>query len=151
VIEATALAVRAGRRRLGLSQRALAQRCGLSKSAIGRVERAVPGQLYDTVASALAGVGLRLAIIDPDDQIWSPAHYELDIDAEDARDAAGRRLPAHLRPIVMRPEPHWRYLRREARARAEGRYEIPRVDNTLTYQSARRTAWRTALGLDPGY
>jgi len=146
---AAALAVRAGRRRLGVSQRALAERAGLSKSAIGRVECAAPGQLYETVAAALAAVGFRLAIVDADDRLWDPSVSELDIDGEDAHDAAGRRLPAHLRPTVMHPEPYWRYLRREARARAQGRHDIPRVDPTLTYESARKTAWRRAWGQDP--
>jgi transcriptional regulator with XRE-family HTH domain len=111
-----ALALRAGRRQLGLSQRGFAAKVGLSKSAVARVETATPGLLVETVADALAGVGLRLCVADDEDHIWDPATGELDVDKEDARDSGGRRLPAHLTTRVWWHEPYWRFQRRLNRA-----------------------------------
>lgn len=135
-VEGAALAVRAGRHRLGLSQRAFADRTGLSKSAVARVESAHSGVLAQTVAAALAGVSLRLCVADDDDRVWDPTQWALDVDQEDARDAAGRRLPAHLRTYTCDPEPYWRYLRRRRRAESEDRSMRSLRDRTITYESA---------------
>jgi transcriptional regulator with XRE-family HTH domain len=135
-VEGIALAVRAGRHRLGLSQRAFAERTGLSKSAVARVESAHVGVLAQTVAAALAGVSLRLCVADDDDRVWDPEEWALDVDQEDARDAAGRRLPAHLRAYTCDPEPYWRYLRRRRRAESENQSTRSLRDRTLTYESA---------------
>jgi transcriptional regulator with XRE-family HTH domain len=107
-----ALAVRAGRRELRLSQRAFAERTGLSKSSVARLEAARPGCTLETMGAALAGVGLRLALADGDGAPWSPVTGALEVDQLDARDEAGRRFPAHLEPVMHTFEPTWRLLRR---------------------------------------
>jgi transcriptional regulator with XRE-family HTH domain len=144
-VERAALAVRSGRKRLGLSQRALAERTGMSKSAVARVEAAYPALPVETVASALAGVGLRLRLEDADGRAWAGDTHALGPDLEDARDGAGRRLPAQLEPRVHDLEPSWRFVRRQARARAAGRRDVPLFDRSLTYERAETTQWRRWL------
>ncbi len=156
-----ALALRAGRRELGLSQRGFAAKVGLSKSAVARVETATPGLLVETVADALAGVGLRLCVADDEDHIWDPATGELDVDKEDARDSGGRRLPAHLTTRVWWHEPYWRFQRRLNRAdqqlrsdqqlpsRRQGTKPHPLrpaslLDRSLSYETRQTTRRRLA-------
>jgi transcriptional regulator with XRE-family HTH domain len=82
--------VRRIRRRADLSQRELAERIGLSKSAIAAAESAQRGLDVRALARAAEQAGLRLALVDEQGQ-------ELAGMADDAvRDLGGRRFPAHL-------------------------------------------------------
>ena len=105
--------------------------------------------LVETVADALAGIGLRLCVADDTDQVWDPAVRELDIDQEDARDFLGRRLPPHLVARTWSHEPCWRFLRRENRANRRGLPAAPLIDRSPSYEM-RRTSSRPAPNDQPG-
>lgn len=93
----TAGLVRRVRRIADISQRELAERCGLSKAAIGRVEAGAPVAVHVFVR-ILAEVGLRLEIVNPDGWQVEPMRPDA------VRDRANRLLPAHLDP---RPVTFW--------------------------------------------
>jgi DNA-binding XRE family transcriptional regulator len=117
--------LRAGRARLELSQRELAQRAGLTQAAIARLERGDYDPRLSWVLAALDAVGAGLELPQPE-QRWRR-------DGEYVRDNAGRRLPAHLGPYRLRSPhswwpgqtqillwsntPKWSYRRRPASAR----------------------------------
>lgn len=112
--------VRAGRAHLEVSQRELAERAGLSQPVIARLESDAGDPKLSTVITVLSAVGARLTIPYP----AAPTRMR----GEYARDEAGRRLPAHLRPyrlraphswwpgvtqiLMWRHEPKWSYRRR---------------------------------------
>ncbi|MDP9428460.1 MAG: helix-turn-helix domain-containing protein, partial [Actinomycetota bacterium] len=82
--------VRRIRRTADLSQRELAARTGVAKTTIAAAE-AGSRDLGVTRLGLLAEVaGLRLALLDAD------GHEVPGMDSDGARDATGRRLPAHL-------------------------------------------------------
>jgi len=78
------------RRLADLSQRELAERSGISKSALAAAEAGTRDLPATKLARAAAGVGLRLTLLDVD------AREVIGMSAEGARDAAYRRFPAHL-------------------------------------------------------
>jgi transcriptional regulator with XRE-family HTH domain len=83
-------AVRRIRRRADLSQRQLAETCGVSQSLIARVEAGTQDVLAGVLGRLAAVAGLRLALLDE-------AGQEVAGMADGTvRDAAGRRFPAHL-------------------------------------------------------
>ena len=89
--ELIGLTVRDVRRHLGLDQRALARRAGVSQSTVARLEAGGDARL-SVVAACLAVGGLELVVVARDGLPWR--RYP---DASDrARDTGGRRLPAHL-------------------------------------------------------
>ena len=93
----TAGLVRRVRRMADISQRELAERCGVSKATIGRIEVGAPidAQLLFRI---LAEVDLRVEFVDPDGwQVWP-------MRPDAVHDRAGRMLPAHLDP---RPVTFW--------------------------------------------
>jgi transcriptional regulator with XRE-family HTH domain len=96
------IAVRSGRRRLGLSQRALAAKAGVGQSSVARLE--AEHDVSTRVATCvLAAVGLRLAVVGP----------EVEERPEDcARDTGGHRLPAHLPARTTDRLPVYTWLRR---------------------------------------
>jgi HTH-type transcriptional regulator/antitoxin HipB len=78
------------RRTADLSQRELALRIGVSKSAVAAAESGRSGLDVRAVARAAEVAGLRLALVDP-------AGRELPgMDPRSVRDTGGRRFPAHL-------------------------------------------------------
>ena len=151
-----ALAVRAGRREAGLSQRELAEAAALSKSAIARIEAETGNPTLDAVEAALAAVGLGLAVVRPAEGMWNPAREAIDGDLEWACDRAGRQLPAHLREERVYYEEPWRGIRRMLRGgpmlscdqpwtyRMDSRRVVP--DPGPTSASASRTAQRPEDG-----
>jgi transcriptional regulator with XRE-family HTH domain len=96
------IAVRSGRRRLGLSQRAVAAKAGVNQSSVARLE--AEHDVTTRVATAvLSAVGLRLVVVGP----------EVEERPEDsARDTGGHRLPAHLHARATRRLPLYTWLRR---------------------------------------
>lgn len=104
--EQVGLALRAYRRRHGLSQRALAEMVGVSQARIARLERSVLSSPLDTVLRLLAATGHTFAVVGEDGRVvteWD----ETDIAA---RDRSGRRFPAHHEARPVRPgslHPRW--------------------------------------------
>ncbi|MGY1651578.1 helix-turn-helix domain-containing protein [Geodermatophilus sp. SYSU D01119] len=78
------------RRAADVSQRELAEACGLSKSSVAAVESGDRGLDARVLARLAAVAGLRLALLDGEGREVSP------MDAEAVRDGGGRRYPAHL-------------------------------------------------------
>lgn len=132
-VETLALALRSGRRAHGLSQRALAERAGVSKSAVARIESVQTGLSLETVAGALAAVGLRLAVVHDDGTAWTLGDL-VPADAAEATDDAGRRLPAHLAyRTYWDDEPYWHWFRRYVRYVRRGGTRLPGRDPRLSY------------------
>jgi transcriptional regulator with XRE-family HTH domain len=115
IAELLAQALRARRRRLGISQRGLAELSGVSKSAIARLEGGDAAAQVRSAQRALTAVGLRLAVLEADGRPWSAALDAIAGDVEHACDRSGRRLPAHLPEERVQGEPGWRISRRLAR------------------------------------
>jgi transcriptional regulator with XRE-family HTH domain len=91
--------MRDGRSRLGLSQRELATASGLSAATVSRLESGREDPRLSWVIAALIAVGARLVVPD--------AAAPLRCDGEYARDAQGRRLPAHLGPYRLNSPHNW--------------------------------------------
>lgn len=92
--------LRAARRRAVLSQRELAERTGLPKSAIARMECDVTGATtrIDRFSAALTACGVRLVVMAEGDVPLTPW--------SGPRDRAGRLLPVHLDIWPVAGE-HW--------------------------------------------
>ncbi len=120
-------ALRAGRRDLGLSQRALAERAGLSKSVLARLELDGRSATLAQAEAALHALGMGLCVVDRDHST------------------------AHLYPReVSLPEPGWRYFRREMRALRQGRQSLPAPVDRPTYMYPHtKRFWDLLLGQDP--
>lgn len=88
--------VRAVRRRADLSQRELAERTGLSRSTIGRIESGSLAPGLRTLTTILSVAGVRLVAVDEDNRRVPPME---DLPG-DVRDGAGRRYPSHLDTIL---------------------------------------------------
>jgi transcriptional regulator with XRE-family HTH domain len=116
-----ALAVRAGRRRRGLSQRGFAETAGMSQSRVARVETGKGSAQTADLRMVLAMVGLRLAIVDAAGGPWT-LDSALDFDSAGIVDRGGRRFPAHLPHTTDSWIPYWRRFRDE---RAGYRYRGP--------------------------
>ena len=93
----TAGLVRRVRRIADISQRELAERCGLSKAAVGRAEVGAPIATH-VLVRILAEAGLRIQVVDSAGRPVEPMCRDA------VRDRAGRSLPAHVDP---RPITFW--------------------------------------------
>jgi transcriptional regulator with XRE-family HTH domain len=78
------------RRRADLSQRELAQACGISQSAVARAERGSHDLPTGVLVRAAALAGLTVALVDGTGQEVAP------MSSDAVRDRADRRFPAHL-------------------------------------------------------
>ncbi|WP_104525148.1 helix-turn-helix domain-containing protein [Blastococcus atacamensis] len=115
-------ALRRIRRTADLSQRQIAERAGISKSAIARAESGSAGLDVDALAACAALAGLRIALLDSEGR-------EVGGMIRDAvRDGAGRRFPAHLDPVLSDEE--------------RGRWEHRRDREQPTYTFSRRSPWQ---------
>jgi transcriptional regulator with XRE-family HTH domain len=137
-----ALAVRAGRRRRGMSQRAFAVAAGLSQSRVARLETGKGSVQVADLRMALAMVGLRLELVDADGERWT-LESALDFDAAGIVDRGGRRFPAHLPHETDSWIPYWRQFRDE---RAGYRHRGPWTFRCPAEQE--RRAWRSRRGLE---
>lgn len=119
--------MRGHRRDLGLTQRSYAIFRGWSKGRQYRLESLAGELRLDSLVEALRGTGFRLALVheesdgsSPNRQVGvdddaGPAPEEVElvqphewVDTEFlARDAAGRRFPAHKRPYQPTRPPNW--------------------------------------------
>ena len=80
-----------------ISQRELAEKCGLSKATVGRLEVGSPVATH-VLVRILAEAGLRLQVVDLAGRPVEPMRPDA------VRDRGGRLLPAHLDP---RPVTFW--------------------------------------------
>jgi HTH-type transcriptional regulator/antitoxin HipB len=83
-------ALRRIRRRADLSQRELAEACGVAHSVVAQAESRRRGLQIEVLARAAALAGLRLALVDGDGYECPP------MSPEAVRDQGYRRFPAHL-------------------------------------------------------
>ena len=99
ILDQVGLAVREGRRRLGLSQRGLAQQLSLSQTLVRRLEIQAGGVPFGRVVEVMGALGFDLLVAEHeadgpaepvDPRSWTVADLVV-------RDSAGRRLPAHVR------------------------------------------------------
>jgi transcriptional regulator with XRE-family HTH domain len=146
-------ALRRIRRRADMSQRELAEACGISQSAVAHAETGVRDLPVGVLRRAAAVAGLRLALLDEDGQeAVGMAH-------DTVRDLGGRRFPAHLdthhsdeRPgryqdRYYRPVPTFTVDRdrraRDAERRRRGSpddHHVPRVGDSPEERAAARRA-----------
>jgi transcriptional regulator with XRE-family HTH domain len=84
--------LRAARHRADLSQRELAEKAGMSQSAVARIEHSLEKAKATHLAHLLEAAGLRLVVVDSD---GNPIDPQDEADAN-RRDRSGRRYPAHL-------------------------------------------------------
>ena len=107
VVAEVGRALRTTRRRRGLSQRELAQKIGVSKSRLARLESDAGPQSLEMVSQVLMATGFRLEVIDT----TRTAPQEGDAAAAarlELCDASGRRFPAHLEAYrVEYPPTYW--------------------------------------------
>jgi transcriptional regulator with XRE-family HTH domain len=107
-----AMALRAGRRAKGLNQRDFAQLAGLSSSTVARLEASRGDVGLGPLRTALAMVGLRLAVVHDDGRPFV-ATSALPLDEAGVVDRAGRRFPAHLPEDLYLDDHYWRTWRDE--------------------------------------
>jgi HTH-type transcriptional regulator/antitoxin HipB len=144
-------ALRRARRSADLSQRELAEACGVSVSVISHAEAGRRGMTVELLARVAAVAGLRLALLDGD------GHEVAGMADGAIRDAAGRRFPAHLDTRhgdqewwhgderYSRAQPwytydrvrEWRDLRRERLGTPED-HQLPRPDDSPADRAAAR-------------
>ena len=110
------------RRIADLSQRELAERLGVSRAVVARIETGQTIPTTELLARIMDIAGVRLAVVDGDGVPVDP------VPADVARDNAGRRYPAHLdvNPVEMasatyrwRPRPERRTPKAWFQLRAE--------------------------------
>lgn len=133
VVDRIVLALRAHRSQLGLSQRDYAGILGMSKSSVGRLESDPCAIRLGEVLVALEPTGFSL-------RLWDDAagvEAEFEVSARLARDASGRRLPAHGLPAIRTGATTWEWSR-------YGAWNLP----TWTY---RRASPPPGAGSPPGF
>jgi transcriptional regulator with XRE-family HTH domain len=123
-------ALRRIRRLADLSQRELAEACGISQSSVAKAEAGRRGLTIDVLVRLAALAGLRLALLDPAGREVSP------MAADAVRDGADRRFPAHL-DTRFGDEDWWHGPERYSRV--QPRYTFDRLRLT-------RDHWRNRAG-----
>jgi len=110
VVTQVGRALRQARRRLGLSQRELAKKLGVSKSRLGRLESDAGPQSLEMVSQVLMATGFRLEVVDASG--FEPQHGDASRAALlDLCDVSGRRFPAHLDARKMGYPPTYWFVR----------------------------------------
>ena len=89
---AIGVAMRLTRRRLGMSQRALAEALGWDRAKVGRWESGEVPDGFDQVVGLLRNLGFGLELTD----LRAPGWGDIDEPAEHLADRGRRRFPAHL-------------------------------------------------------
>ncbi|MEO7269372.1 MAG: helix-turn-helix transcriptional regulator [Knoellia sp.] len=105
--DAVGAAMRLARRRLGLSQRALAEALGWDRARVGRWESGVVPEGFEEVAAVLRLLGFHLVLTDPAAPEWA----DWDDPAEHILDRADRRFPAHLELCAENALSTWNWAR----------------------------------------
>ena len=88
---------RAVRRRVDASQREMAERTGLSRSTIARIESGKFVPSLSVLSRLLVNADLELVAVDRDGRVVVPMQDPPD---DDLRDGGGKRYPSHLDTIV---------------------------------------------------
>lgn len=107
--EAVGAAMRLVRRRLGLSQRALADTLSWDRAKVGRWENGAVPEGFEEVMAVLRLLGFELLLTDPTADRWA----ELDDPAEHVLDRADRRFPAHLELCAENTSSTWNWTRHQ--------------------------------------
>jgi|SRR5680860_662671 len=91
--------VREARRRVGLTQRELAERAGTTQSAIARIETGRSTPTFDTVLRLLrlCGLDLDIMLVERDDSDWFQAQRLLELTPDE-------RLQRHARTLAAMRE-----------------------------------------------
>jgi transcriptional regulator with XRE-family HTH domain len=118
------------RRLADLSQRELADRCGLSQSAVAQAESGRRDLPAGDLARAAGCAALRLALLD------ESGREIRGMSPDSVRDLSGRRFPAHL-DTHHSDERWWRF---------EHRFHRPRPWFTFDRDRAGRDSWRQDAG-----
>lgn len=105
--DAVGAAMRLARRRLGLSQRALADALSWDRAKVGHWENGTVPRGFEEVAAVLKILGFELILTDPAADRWT----ELDDPAEHVVDRADRRFPAHLELCEENTSSTWNWTR----------------------------------------
>lgn len=127
--------VRRVRRQLDVSQRGLAEREGIGRATVSRLESGAAQPTVAVMERLLGSAGLLLLVVDGELRFVPPlSEYE-----NDCRDGAERRYPAHLDVVIEPREGEWwgdiyglarppETFRRDRewrdRARAESRWQV---------------------------
>lgn len=137
------LAMRAGRRELGLSQRSFGDRTGLDKSAVARLETRAGRLALDDVQDALEVAGFELVVVPRGVPVEQPAWCPTDLVA---RTRGGSRFAAHHAVYRTGLGPLWWWADEFLRPR---RRTGPRPE--WTTEGARLAGRPPRLGLTYGY
>lgn len=105
--EAVGAMMRLARRRLGLSQRALADALSWDRAKVGRWESGRVPEGFEEVVSLARMLGFDLVLRDREPDRWA----EWDDPAEHLLDRADRRFPAHLELCPARLGTTWNWTR----------------------------------------
>jgi len=105
--DAVGAAMRLARRRLGLSQRALADVLAWDRAKVGRWESGVVPEGFEEVIAVLQLLGFNVVLTDPAADEWA----DWDDPAEHILDRANRRFPAHLELCAENPLSTWNWTR----------------------------------------
>lgn len=132
--------VRTVRRRADLSQRELAERAGLSRATIGRIESGTLIPALHTLAAVVAVAGIRLVAVDSENRRVPPME---DPPGDELRDGAGRRYPSHL-DVILDPAPGEWWADRYGFARPP---ETFRRDRAMRDVMRRRSVWEVRVKL----
>jgi transcriptional regulator with XRE-family HTH domain len=128
--------LRAIRQTQRLSQRELAMHAGLPRSTIDRIESgAIADPKFGTVVAILAATGYQLVVVN---QFGRP--LRLNVEHDELRDKAWRRLPAHLALFPVRDQGDgwwgWRRI-----AWWPGEPNVPRYGITRRYPNHWHDPW----------
>lgn len=99
--------MRLARRRLGLSQRDLADALAWDRARVGRWEAGEVPQGFEDVVAVLRLLGFGLVVTDPEADRWK----EWGDIAEHVRDRGDRRFPAHLELCGENTSSTWNWTR----------------------------------------
>lgn len=107
--EVVGAAMRLARRRLGLSQRALADSLAWDRAKVGRWESGMVPLGFEEVLSVLRVLGFDIVLTDPAADRW----MAWDDPAEHILDRADRRFPAHLELCAENTSSTWNWTRHQ--------------------------------------
>lgn len=137
---AIGVAMRSARRRLGLSQRALADALGWDRAKVGRWEAGEVPEGFVQVVGLLRVLGLTLEV-----SAMDPTRALGDEPAEHLADRGHRRFPAHLELCDEHPMSTWNWTRHRGEPSPGAAHTSfrRRTQADVTTEEARQTA-RTA-------
>ena len=142
--EAVGAAMRLARRRLGLSQRALAEALSWDRAKVGRWESGAVPEGFEDVVGVLRLLGFELLLTDPAADRWA----ELDDPAEHVLDRGDRRFPAHLELCEENTSSTWNWTRHRGEPSPKASWTSFRR-RTQVEVVAEEVRWRAAERANP--